>query len=649
MCGIAGIATRERIQPCHLEHLDRMSRSLIHRGPDGAGGFHAEQIAIAMRRLSIIDLATGQQPLVDENEELVLICNGEIYNFVELRESLKARGHVFRTGSDCETILHLYQDHGVDCVQHLRGMFAFTLWDPRRKRLLIARDRMGEKPLYVYEKDGLVVFGSELKTLLHSGLVPFRLDPRAVDRYFHYHYVPEPLTPVEGVRKLGAGCLLTIDLEPWKVEERCYWRMDDAPPIDDDPARRIREELETVSELVIRSDVPVGIALSGGLDSSAIAVLAARKYPGVMNAFSVGYTDRPRTDERGQAKELADLLHLPFHEIEIDPAEVVASFTDVVRWQDDPIADMSGFGYHAVARASRAQGVPVLLQGQGGDELLWGYAWVRAALRQSRRKAGIGNGKAPRFLDYLELRWPRLHPRRAPMDWLITWGGLRTSWEAYERDRSGPPERLVFYDLTDQFRLASRHAPRVYTSQFLETVGMANAAEVFTEPRPWTNLDVAITRLICQTYLLENGIAQGDRLSMANSVELRLPLVDYRLVETVIGLRKARSDAGLPPKAWLREAMKGDLPEKVIQRRKQGFQAPMRDWYGPLFARHGRLLEGGALVDLGCCVPRRRAPSRRGLTPGARACLAPTRPSCSRPGVARPWARTKPARRAATR
>jgi asparagine synthase (glutamine-hydrolysing) len=339
-----------------------------------------------MRRLSIIDLTTGWQPLYNEDRTLALICNGEIYNFVELRERLESLGHRFSTNSDCETILHLYEEHGLDCVQHLRGMFAFALYDTQRKRLLLARDRMGEKPLYLYQTNSNLFFASEMKALLASGLVPFELDPNAVNLYFHYQYVPEPLTPLKGVRKLDAACLLTVDIEDWRIEEKCYWRMEDAPPLEGDPARHIREQLEVVGEIVIRSDVPVGVALSGGLDSSAIASLAASKYPGTMHAFSIGYPDSPETDERADARALADHLGLPFHDVELSTSEMVSFFPELVSWRDDPIADIAGYGYYSVMKLAREHSVPVVLQGQGGDELFWGYPWVRDAARQTERK-----------------------------------------------------------------------------------------------------------------------------------------------------------------------------------------------------------------------------------------------------------------------
>jgi asparagine synthase (glutamine-hydrolysing) len=602
MCGIAGILSRRTLGSGDLDRLARMSDAMTHRGPDGHGVFQSPHFAMAVRRLSIIDPETGWQPLYNEDHSLALVANGEIYNYIEIREQLRQRGHRFRTGSDCEVIVHLYEQFGDACVDHLRGMFAFALWDAHKQRLLLARDRMGEKPLYFAERDGQLVFGSELKTLVASGLMPFALDARAIDAYFHYQYVPEPLTPIQDIRKLPAANLLAVTLDNWSVTQKCYWRMEDASPIDGDPATLIRTELESISELVIRSDVPVGIALSGGLDSSAIAVLAVKRYAGSMHAFSVGYEDRPRSDERAPAQELAEHLDMPFHEVEITTGEMVEAFPKLLLWSDDPIADISGYGYYVVARAAREQGVPVLLQGQGGDELFWGYGWVTEAARQSVRKARLNSG-GPAMKDYLRLSWPKIWPRRAPINWLISLAGLRTSWDALQRDRRSPRERLVFYDLSPDFRTASESITNVYHPRIRESLGDSSPFDLFTLPLPWPQLEILLTRLICETYLLENGIVQGDRLSMASSVELRLPLVDYRLVETVIGLRKTRSDLDLAPKTWFRDAMKDLVPSWVLKRRKRGFQPPILAWHRALFARYGHLLTDGALVHHGILKP----------------------------------------------
>lgn len=603
MCGICGIVARDRLDSSHAHILQAMNQALIHRGPDEQGEYLSDHAMLAMRRLSIIDLEGGSQPLRNEDGSLILIANGEIYNHVELRQSLTDRGHRFSTRSDCETILHLYEDAETDCVPSLRGMFAFALLDTRKQRLILARDRMGEKPLYLYENHGRLLFSSELKSLLHSGQVPFCLDPEAVDVYFHHQFVPEPRTALMGVRKLDAAHLLVIDIEPWAISDSCYWKLDAAEPVHVDPAFLIRRELETISELVVRSDVPVGIALSGGLDSSAVAALTARTYPDIMHAFSVGYPGRPRSDERNDARQLADYLGMPFHEVEIDTHEMVEFFPDLVYWRDDPIADISGHGYYAVMRAAREHGIPVVLQGQAGDELFWGYLEVRDAARLSKTKAEILFGDKSALFAYWSVGLPEGLSRPSIGRWLRTWGGLKTSLDALRIHRQAPSDQLFFYDVAPDFPSATREMHALYGPQFRRDLQDSHATELFRISQPWPNVDVTMTRLICDTYLRENGIAQGDRLSMASSVELRLPLVDHRLVETVVGLRKAQSDLHLPPKAWLKAAVADLLPAWVLDRPKRGFAPPVKEWHKALFCAYGESLSDGYLVQTGVLKP----------------------------------------------
>jgi asparagine synthase (glutamine-hydrolysing) len=570
---------------------------------------------MAMRRLSVIDLTGGWQPLYNEDRSLALVANGEIYNFIELRAQLEERGHRFGTGSDCETILHLYEDYGADCVHQLRGMFVFALWDSKRKRLFLCRDRMGEKPLYLYERNGQILFASELKALRLSGLVPFELDPMSVDLYFHYQYVPEPATPIKGMRKLPASHLLMIDTSPWRVTEKSYWNMVDAPPIEGNPGELIKAELDEVSKLVIRSDVPVGVALSGGIDSSAIAALSVRKYPGTIHAFSVGYSDRPFNDERAEAEDLAKYLEIPFHEVELSTGDMVAFFPDLIYWRDDPIADISGYGYYAVMKLAKEHGVPVMLQGQGGDELFWGYPWVRQAVYESLQKMNLLQKGRASLMGYLQPKLPDARTFAGLGNWIKSLAGLRTGWQRLQRDAASPPERMVFYDLLRDFQNALTRVGSMYTADFLERLNGTGAFDLFSFPQPWPQVDILLTSLICQTYLLENGITQGDRLSMASSVELRLPLLDYRLVEIIVGLRKRKADHRKPPKAWLKEAVREVLPGWVLNRPKRGFAPPVRAWYQALFAAYGPLLEEGYLVQAGILRPQRARDLASGPVP----------------------------------
>ena len=603
MCGIVGIISASPLNALNHAQLQRMNGALIHRGPDGSGLYQGPHVGLAMRRLSIIDLSHGWQPLYNEDKSLALIANGEIYNFVELRTELQQRGHSFRTGSDCEVILHLYEEYGEDCVHRLRGMFAFALWDERRKELFLARDRMGEKPLYLYEKDGLLYFASELKALLRSGVINFELDPSAIYQYFHYQYVPEPLTPIRGVRKLAAAHRLTLSIRPWSLKEQAYWRMEDAPALEGNPADVIRAELERVSKLIVRSDVPVGVALSGGLDSGVMAALAAKAYPGQLTAFTVGYEGRPRYDERREARAMADHLSIPLQEVEIRTADMVQAFPDLVFQADDPIADIASYGYYAVMKAARERGVPVMLMGQGGDELFWGYPWVTQALHQSIRKAGWQDNGRPHLMDYINLTLPPMGSRRGLFDWFLSGAGARSSYQQYCRDRRNPSTRIVFNQQSPLFRSISDSVPVMLTEKFSDSIYESELWKSFTFPHPWPRLDVLFTKLICETYLIENGMAQGDRLSMASSVEVRLPFIDYRFVETVIGLRKACPDHTLPQKAWLKSAVKDLMPDWIMKRPKRGFQPPSSQWIQGVRARYGRALDDGLLVQSGILKP----------------------------------------------
>jgi asparagine synthase (glutamine-hydrolysing) len=434
-----------------------------------------------------------------------------------------------------------------------------------------------------------------MKALLASGLVPFELDPTSVNLYFHYQYVPEPRTPLKGVRKLDAASLLIVDLDPWRIEERRYWRMEDAPALEGDPATLIREQLETVSKIVIRSDVPVGISLSGGLDSSAIAALAARQYPGTMLAFSIGYPGSLANDERPDARALADELGMPFYDAELTTSDMVSFFPELVYLRDDPIADIAGFGYYSVMKLAREHNVPVVLQGQGGDELFWGYGWVQDAAHASARKLQHTNNPIGTLPRYVDLDLPGGLSRMQLGEWAHRLGGLRRSWESLRRDRTSSPDQMVFYDLVPDFRTSMAETRTIFSNSFREQMNGNTAMSLFTFDRPWPNIDVTLTRLICDTYLRENGVTQGDRLGMASSIEMRLPLLDHVLVETVIGLRKAHSDVDRPPKAWFKAALKDVLPESVINRPKRGFSPPVLEWHRALFAAHGASVRDGYL------------------------------------------------------
>ena len=614
MCGIAGFFSRATISPAQTEKVKRVNSLLAHRGPDGEGFYANAHLSLAMRRLSIIDLKMGWQPLYNEDRSLVLIANGEVYNHVELRREMQSRGHVFSTGSDCETILHLYEEYGSQFVDHLRGMYAFALWDERARRLILGRDRMGEKPLYLVSSGDTLFFSSELRALVQAGVVPFKLDPSAVHSYYHYGYVPDPACMVLGVLKLPAAHLLTIDLDTWSVQERCYWRMEDAPALQGNPSTIIREELERLAQLITRADVPIGIALSGGLDASAVAALATSARSDV-HAFTVGYAGTPWQDERRNAKAFADYLKIPFHTAELSTAEFIEQYSTVNLHRDDPIADIAGVAIAAVAQLARRNSVPVLLFGHGGDELFWGYNWVRACLRATRRRNALAVGLRG-FMDYLRFSPPPLSVSLG-FQWAVSGAGILSEMRQFKADRRAPPGRVVFYDREPVFERATRLLRKAfYTDQFSEEIGQPDMTRGFVAQRSDSPPEATLIRLICETYLAENGMAQGDRLTMAAGVESRLPLVDYRLAETVIGLHKTyQMSADAPPKQWFRDAVSELVPDFVLNRRKVGFSPPWRQWGDALAVEFGDQLIDGYLVQNGVIRPETAKELRRDLFP----------------------------------
>jgi asparagine synthase (glutamine-hydrolysing) len=593
MCGICGIATRSGLRDQHKEHLNRMSRALEHRGPDGYGEHVDGHVALAMRRLAIIDLEGGWQPIYNENRDLALVANGEIYNFMELRSTLEGKGHVFRTNSDCETIVHCYEEYGSDFVQHLRGMFACALWDVKARRLVLARDRMGEKPLYLHEHDGVIHFSSELKSLIRSGAAPFELDPGSICDFFHYEYVPDPKTALKGVRKLAAGHIMTIDCGNWDISESCYWSIEDAEPLEGDPVDLIRNRLDDISDIILRADVPVGISLSAGLDSSALAVLCSRRQPGQIHALTAAFEGAGWRDECSPAARLAQDLGMPFHSVKIGMDEMLEDFPADCIGKDDPIADIASHGYAAIFRLARENGIPVLLQGQGADELFWGYKWLRRALDASNRKFSAGLPPVPEFAGSRNLLPNNLH-FTGLRDYAFLLAGKVAGWSRMP-DQS--PDMLRFYEQSKTYQMGAYAAERIFTDSYNEALEYYDPAGLFTigEPRP--PLPILLSKLAAETYLRENGIAQGDRLSMLSSVELRLPLVDHKLIETVIGLRKNYHDHHLEPKYWFREAVKDYLPDWVLSRPKTGFSPPSTLWMNALRNRYGSKLLDGYLVE----------------------------------------------------
>ncbi|MBK6415649.1 asparagine synthase (glutamine-hydrolyzing) [Thermomonas sp.] len=543
MCGIAGAFHPDRLSEAAFEAVRRMQRALGHRGPDGEGWFQGQRIALAHRRLSIIDLSGGAQPLTGESAGTVAIVNGEIYNYIELQQELAADGARLRTRSDSEVVPFLYERHGEDFVHRLRGAFAAAIWDESRQQLLLVRDRLGEKPLlYATGDDGTVYFASEIGALVASGEVPVEPDMEAINRYFHFRFVPEPATPLRHVRKLRAGHLMALSPDSPLPVPRQYWNVSAIPPLDGDPVEILRADLDDIGRIIVRSDVPVGVALSGGLDSSIVASLAVRHSPGKVTAFSVGYEGRPESDERADASAFARHLGIDMIEVELSSRDVVSGFDGLVADMGEPIADAAGSSYRALMQAARRAGIKVMFQGQGADELFWSYGWMRQALAENvAREANPGARTAFAGSLRQELRLPAGKSPRALAQWLAQGAGISDAISRYERLRQADPEQALFWDVARPMDRIARSVSALAGDGLRDSATLAQARGAFRGREAGESWQRTLVRHNLATYLLENGISQADRYSMAAGVEARLPFVDYKLVEHAVGLNDTQA------------------------------------------------------------------------------------------------------------
>ena len=578
-----------------------MQRALGHRGPDGEGWFQDRRIALAHRRLSIIDLVGGAQPLTGESAGTVAIVNGEIYNYVELRRELAAAGANLRTRSDSEVVPFLYERHGEDFVHRLRGAFAAAIWDASRQQLLLVRDRLGEKPLlYATGDDGTVYFASEISALVASGAIPVEPDMEAINRYFHFRFVPEPATPLRHVRKLRAGHFMALSPDSPVAAPRQYWNVSAVAPLDGDPVEILRADLEDIGRIIVRSDVPVGVALSGGLDSSIVASLAVRHSPGKVTAFSVGYEGRPESDERADASAFARHLGIDMIEVELSSRDVVSGFDGLVADMGEPIADAAGSSYRALMQAARRAGIKVMFQGQGADELFWSYGWMREALAENvAREASPGALSAFAGSLRQELYLPLGSSPRALAQWLVQGGGIADALSRYERLSQQDPDQVLFWDVARPMDRIARSVSALAGDALRDTATLKRARGAFRGREAGESWQRTLVRHNLATYLLENGISQADRYSMAAGVEARLPFVDYKLVEHAVGLNDTQPDAVSPGKQWLRAAVANDIPAWVLERPKRGFAPPTRDWVAALVRARGDSLVGGRLASAG--------------------------------------------------
>ena len=564
MCGICGVVSFQPDIPVDQSILKRMNDSIRHRGPDDEGYYQDAQASLAMRRLSIIDLHTGQQPISNETGDVWVVYNGEIYNFKDVRAELERRGHTFKTQTDTEIIVHAYEEYGADCVKHFNGMFAISLWDAHKRRLFLARDRVGIKPLYYWADQTKLVFASELKALiLHPG-VPRQTNLTALDLFLTLEYVPAPHTIYEGIFKLLPGHILTV--ENGDVKIRQYW---DVPyqPVSQNEA----ECAETLSSLIneatrirLISDVPLGAFLSGGIDSSTIVGYMSQNMSEPVQTFSIGFED-DTYDEVPYANAVAKHFGTNHH-VEVLKPDIASLVEQLVPHHDEPFADTSIFPTYLVSKLA-SQKVKVVLSGDGGDELFAGYdTYIAEKLnRYYRRLPGaLRQRMLPKFAEWL--------PPQPAKKGLIN--KFKRMVEGGTLDPSLQHTRWMMF-------LNSAEKDSLYRSDLRATLNDDLSADYFGSYFEKADRFDSLAQqqyVDIKTYLADDILTKVDRMSMAVSIEARVPLLDYHIVEFAMNLPPHMKLNGSRTKSILRNAVKCLVPDIVLEKPKQGFSIPMKHW-----------------------------------------------------------------------
>lgn len=590
MCGITGIFdTRGK---CDIDRalLHRMNESQHHRGPV-EGGLHIEPgVGLGHRRLSIIDLSTGQQPLYNEDQSVCVVFNGEIYNYQELIPELKSLGHVFHTRSDTEVIVHAWEAWGEDCVKRFRGMFAFALWDRNCETLFLARDRLAVKPMfYALLPNGIMLFGSELKSLLAHGGLARDMDPLAVEEYFALGYVAEPRTIFRQARKLCPAHTLTVRRGQPIGEPKEYWdvRFTLNNPIGvDDACGQLSEKLRESIRLRMIAEVPLGAFLSGGVDSSAVVALMAELSQDPVNTCSIAFAD-PAFNEAGFARAVAERYHTKHHveTVESDDFDLVDT---LARQYDEPYADSSAIPTYRVCQLARKH-VTVALSGDGGDETFGGYRRYRLHLMEERMRSALPRALRQPLFGLLGRAYPKA-------DWAPRMFRAKTTFEGLARGSVDAYFHSVSI-LRDPMRA------QLFSDKFKAQIDGYNAQEVFQHHAGRSGTDdplALIQYLDLKTYLVGDINTKVDRASMAHALEVREPLMDHEIIEWLATLPSSLKVCGQEGKYLLKKAMEARLPHDTLYRPKMGFSVPLARWFrGPLKTRVRQAVLGHRLAATG--------------------------------------------------
>jgi asparagine synthase (glutamine-hydrolysing) len=570
MCGICGKLYFDSERNVDSEHLDRMMDAIAHRGPDGQGKYQSGPVGLGHARLAIIDLSTGDQPMTNEGGTVWLVYNGEIYNFHELREELISKGHTFRSTSDTEVIIHLYEEYGPECAKRLRGMFAFALWDDSTKTLFLARDRLGIKPLYFVNTGKALLFASEIKSLLCDSDVRREVDLQSVHRFLTFLFLPGNRTLVRGICKLEPGHYVIV--KGGQVTCQQYWDLNFGTPITGHTLIQSCDELRKLLVQTVRdhmiSDVPVGVLLSGGVDSTIVLDCAVQEASKPISTFTIGFGGEEFDDERPFGRLVAERFGTEHHEITMSAQDFSDFLPAYVRHMEEPVCEAPAIALHYISKLAR-QHVKVVLSGEGGDEGFAGYQTYRNLLwlEEAKRLAGPFKGLLSSSVDWL--------------------GGLSGfgRFKKYAPLCRTPLAGYYYSRVTTPFSYFNLHRRELCTDDFFSGLdgedGARLVAELFAQVDRQATPQATLNRMLyvdSKTWLPDDLLVKADKITMANSLELRVPLLDHLVLEFAARLPTSFKVKGWNTKRILKEAFKDRIPREVIERRKSGMPVPLRRW-----------------------------------------------------------------------
>ena len=571
MCGIFGIYFFDRGHPVNKQMVVDASNTMVHRGPDGSGYYIHDNIGLGHRRLSIIDLAAGNQPMFNEDEQVVTVYNGEIYNYKEIKKELEAKGHIFQTDCDTEVIVHGYEQWGSNCVDKFNGMFVFVVWDNRAKKMWVVRDRLGIKPLYYYSDKAVFICASEIKAILKTGLVTPELNENVLDAYFSLGYVPGPQTMFRGTKKLMPGHWLMVGNSEIKDSEYWDFNVDRFHEVDFDTAsQHVRELLADAVQKRLMSDVPLGAFLSGGLDSSMVVALMNEVVSDRVNTFTVGYNEGE--SEEKYAKILADKFKTNHHVFYLEADDFFSSLKTLVNYAEEPIVEPAAIALYHIAKLAREK-VTVLLSGEGSDEVFGGYYLYQYMAKIDKARKFLPNFIFP-LLKNLGNLVPKMKQRKY-LDWLTL--PLSNRYQGTSSYLTDSQKKILYSP--DFLNNKSDYLKSLFDAYFERVKKMDKLCQMLY--------------VDTKTWLVDDLLVKADKMTMAASVELRVPFLDHRLVDAVMALpAKYKINRG-EEKYVLKKIAEPLLPREIVYRKKMGFPVPTRDWFqGELMHQIGDEISG---------------------------------------------------------